>query len=247
MDYSALPADEPRHKPLVVKLLAILEVLLVSGIISSALAFLPFSIFLGKKAHLLTTDVKILSAFLLLESTLTFLLLAAILGLRGERIRNLGLSWDHWKSHLSLGLALVPFLFLFNLIVAAIFRVYLPKYYMEQNPLTNIIHSPQQLALFIFSALIAGAIKEELQRAFILKRFRQCLGGAGLGLVLWSLAFGAGHYEQGWQGVTVAVIYGFAFGLVYLIRGSLIAPIVAHGTYNSLVLLIYWCASGRLK
>jgi uncharacterized protein len=246
MDYTALPADEPRHKPLVERLLAILEILLISGIISSALAYLPFSIFLGKKANPLT-DVRTLSAFLLLESTLTFLFLAGILGLHGERIRDMGLSWAHWKSHLSLGLALVPFLFLFNLIVAAIFRVYLPKYYMEQNPLINIIHSPQQLALFIFSALIAGAIKEELQRAFILRRFSQCLGGAGLGLVLWSLAFGAGHYEQGWQGITVAVIYGFVFGLVYLIRGSLIAPMVAHGTYNSLVLLIYWCIAGRLK
>lgn len=242
-----MPANELCPKPLAEKLLALLEVLLLSGLVSSALAFIPFSIYLGKTAHLLTSDVKTVSAFLLLESALTFLLLAAILGLHGEKIRDLGLSWDRWKSHCWLGLALVPILLLVNVMVALFFRVFLPKYYVEQNPLTDIIHTPQQLILLIFSALIAGGLKEELQRAFILRRFSRYLGGAGLGLVLWSLVFGAGHYIQGVQGIVVAVLYGFAFGILYLLRGSLIAPIVAHGAYDTVVLLVYWFTSGRLK
>jgi len=245
MDYSALPTDEPQHRPLVEKSLAVLEVLLLSGIISGSLASLPFSIFFGKKMDLMAGDAKILSAFLLLESTFTFLLLAAILGIHGERIRDMGLSWDRWKSHLSLGLALVPFLFLINGIVTYVFRIYLPKYCLEQNPLIANIHTPQQLVLFIFAALIAGGIKEELQRAFILRRFSRYLGGAGVGLVLWSLVFGAGHYVQGVQGMTVTAILGFAFGAMYLLRGSLIGPIVAHGMYDALVLLLYWFTPGR--
>jgi membrane protease YdiL (CAAX protease family) len=40
--------------------------------------------------------------------------------------------------------------------------------------------------------------------------------------------------------MTVAVIYGFAFGAIYLLRKSLIAPMAAHGAYNTLVLLLYW-------
>jgi uncharacterized protein len=240
MDYSALPADAPQRKPWVEKSLAALEVLLLSGIFSSALAYLPLSAFFGKKVNFMTSDVKILSSFLLLESAFAFLLLAAILRIHGEKIRDMGLSWDRWKSHLSLGLALVPLLFLINIIVNSIFRAYLPKYYLEQNPLTTNIHSPQQLVLFIFTALIAGGIKEELQRAFILGRFSRCLGGAEVGLVLWSLAFGAGHYVQGVHGMTVTAIYGFAFGVLYLLRGSLIAPMAAHGAYDTLALLLYW-------
>jgi membrane protease YdiL (CAAX protease family) len=243
MDYSALPAD-PQHKPLVEKSLAVLEVLLLSGIISDSLAYLPFSIFFGKNVNIIS-DVKIESAFLLLKSTIAFLLLAAILGIHGERIRDMGLSWDRWKSHLSLGLALVPILFLIHVIVASIFRIYLPKYYMEQNPLTASIHTPLQLVLFIFAALIAGGINEELQRAFILRRFNRYLGGAGVGLVLWSLAFGAGHYVQGVEGMTVTAIYGFAFGVIYLLRGSLIAPMAAHSAYNTLALLLNWFIPGR--
>jgi membrane protease YdiL (CAAX protease family) len=245
MDYSALLTNEPQHKPLVEKALAVLEVLLLSGIISYSLASLPFSIFLGGTVNFMASDVKTLSAFLLLESAITFLLLAAILGIHGERIRDMGLSWDRWKSHLSLGLALVPLLFLINVLVNFVFRAYLPKYYLEQNPLITNIHTPQQLVLFIFTALIAGGIKEELQRAFILRKFSQSLGGAGVGLVLWSLAFGAGHYVQGVHGMTVTAIYGFVFGILYLLRGSLIGPMAAHGMYNTLALLLFWLTPGR--
>jgi membrane protease YdiL (CAAX protease family) len=61
------------------------------------------------------------------------------------------------------------------------------------------------------------------------------------------VAFGAGHYVQGIQGVFVATVYGFLFGFLYLISGSLIAPIVAHGAYDTLALLGYWLFTGRFK
>jgi membrane protease YdiL (CAAX protease family) len=95
--------------------------------------------------------------------------------------------------------------------------------------------------------LIAGGIKEELQRAFILTRFREHLGGAGLGLLLWSIGFGAGHYVQGIQGVVIATIYGLIFGIVYILSRSLIAPIIAHSAYDTVVLLAYWFLDGRFR
>ena len=90
------------------------------------------------------------------------------------------------------------------------------------------------------AALFAGGVKEELQRAFVLVRFRDYLGGAKLGLVIWSVAFGAGHYLQGVQNAVAAGLFGLLFGAVYLARGSLVAPMVAHGAYDSLALLAYW-------
>jgi membrane protease YdiL (CAAX protease family) len=238
--------DKPR-KPLIEKFLALFEVLLLSGLLSSSLAALPLAAFYRKSAELLTNNVKTLSSFLLLETAITICLLLMVLKVHQETICSLGLQWARWKLNLLIGLALVPFLFLINDIVAIAFRLYLPKYYTERNPLTEIIHTPSQLALFVFSALIAGGIKEELQRAFILNRFGRYLGGAGVGLVLWSLAFGAGHYVQGAQGVTIATIYGLIFGITYLLSGSLIAPIVAHGAYDALALLAYWFISGRFR
>ena len=146
-----------------------------------------------------------------------------------------------------IGLTLVPFLFLINAAVAVSLKLYFPQYYVEENPITELIQTPQQLVLLIFSALIAGGIKEELQRAFIITRFRLHLGGAGLGLIIWSIGFGLGHYVQGVQGILIATIYGFIFGIVYVLSGSLIAPIIAHGAYDTLALVAYWLLSGRFK
>jgi membrane protease YdiL (CAAX protease family) len=246
MEYEPPPAFAPR-KPPVERLLALFEVLLLSGLVSSSVAVLPFSFFGGKAVSALTADVKTVCAFLLLESAVTLMLLAAVLRFHGETIRDLGLRRHRWKRNFVTGLLLVPFLFLVNAGVALGFRKFLPEYYVEKNPLTEIIQSPEQLAFFIVSALIAGGIKEELQRAFILVRFGRYLGGAALGLLVWSLAFGAGHYVQGVQGITVAAIYGFVFGAMYLLSGSLIAPIVAHGAYDAAALLLYWFTAGRFK
>lgn len=238
-----IPINPPRT-PRSDRIQAFIEILLLSGLISSFLAGLIFAAFLGKKADLLATDSTIISAFVLLEAVFIFLLLAAILKAHRESLSSLGLKWERWKSHLFLGFGLAPTFFLINALVAYIFRVYLPEYYIEQNPLTETIQTPQQLILFIFSALVAGGIKEELQRAFIISRFRRYLGGAWIGLVLWSLAFGAAHYVQGVQGIAIATLYGFIFGIVYIISGSIIAPIVAHGAYDTLALLAYWFLSG---
>jgi membrane protease YdiL (CAAX protease family) len=239
MESSHSPADEPRN-PLIKKALALFEVLVVSGLLLRFLAFLPVALIKGMEARPVTNNVTTLSAFLLLESAITFIFLLIILRAHGETVRDLGLSAKHWKKYLLIGLALVPFLFLVNFTVAFVVHTCLPKYYIERNPLTEGINTPLQLALLIFSALIAGGIKEELQRAFILRRFSRYLGGAGFGLVVWSLAFGAQHYLQGLQGIAVAAILGLVFGAMYLLSNSLIAPICAHSAYDVLALLLYW-------
>ncbi len=234
---------EPLRKPWRDRVEAVFEILLLSGILSSLLAGLILYPFHGKKPPDMLLSVEALSVFILLESAIAFVILAIILKTRHETIADLGLRWNRWKAHLATGLSLVPCLFLLNSLVSLVFRAYFPQYYLEKNPLIQLVQTPKQLALLIFSALIAGGIKEEVQRAFILTRFRLYLGGAGLGLVLWSIGFGAGHYVQGVQGVVTAGLYGFIFGIVYLQSGSLIAPIVAHSAYDLLALLAYWFIS----
>ena len=239
MEYPPLPADSPR-KPLIERFLALLEVLLVSGLISGFFTALLLSPFFGKDIGLITGSIETLSVFLLLESAITFFFLFILLRNHGETIGNLGLRTDRWKYHLLTGLAVVPLLFSIHFAVEFVFRTYLPEYYLEQNPLTEIIKTPQQLAFFTFLALFAGGLKEELQRAFILNRFRRYLGGAGVGLLVWSLAFGAGHYLQGMQGIVVATLFGLIFGAIYLLSRSMIAPIFAHCVFNLLELLQYY-------
>ena len=212
-----------------------------AGLVSGFLASFP--VCLEGSGESLVGDARIIALSLLLESAFSLLILILILRLRGEPFSGLGLHRPLDQS--ALGLGLIPFLFFVNVVVAVVFKYYFPEHYLEENPLSKTIRSPGQLVLFIFAALIAGAIKEELQRAFILNRFRDYLGGAVVGLVVWSLAFGAGHYVQGYQGIATTTLLGLLFGIVYLKTRSLIGPIVAHGTYNTIALLAYWFFAPR--
>jgi membrane protease YdiL (CAAX protease family) len=218
---------------------AVFEILLVSGLVSSFIAAFPFYRRLSSAGFPLN-DPYLLCAYVLVEAGITLALLFLIMRAHRERIVDLGFRTRVWKPDVLLGVALVPVLFFISGFIAVAFQTYLPRHFSSHNPLLETIHTRQQLELFVFSALIAGGIKEELQRAFILTRFGQHLGGAWVGLLLWSTAFGAAHYVQGWQGVVAAGLFGFIFGALYLARGSLIAPMVAHGLYDSLVLVSYW-------
>lgn len=203
------------------------------------LAMLPFAFSASRREHLLE-NVGDTVAYLLLEAAITLLLMFLVMRAHGETLRWLGLSWARWGVNVLAGLAIVPLLFFLNLVVSLIFQTFFPKYFMESNPLTELVQSPRDLLLLTSAALIAGGFKEELQRAFILRRFQTYLGGAWLGLMLWSIVFGLGHYLQGAQGVVAATLFGLIFGAVYLIRRNLIIPMAAHGTYDTLALVGYW-------
>jgi len=233
------PLLMPRRITKAERLRALFEVFLLSGIVSSVLATIPFSLRVRRGAAIIQ-DVHLIVGFVLLEAVITLILLALLLRAYNGTAEDLGLRWREWKPNLFIGLGLLPVLFLLNLIVSEAFRVFLPEHFTNRNPLTDLIHTPQELGLFIISVILAGGIKEELQRAFILTRFEHYLGGVRLGLVLWSIAFGAAHYIQGMQATVIAALFGFIFGAVYIARENIIAPIVAHGLYDVLTLVGYW-------
>ncbi len=86
-------------------------------------------------------------------------------------------------------------------------------------------------------AVLAGGVREELQRAFLLRRFEQHLGGPLVGVIVVSIAFGLGHYPQGWDAVIATGVLGAIWAIVYLRRRSSVAPIVSHAGFNSLEVL----------
>jgi membrane protease YdiL (CAAX protease family) len=219
---------------------AFFEILLLSGLISSFIAALPFALLVGGSLNIIS-DARIMAGFLMSDASMTFLFLLILLKVRRETPQDMGLRFSaNWVGDSMVGIAVVPLLFLFSFVISTVFQTFFPNYFLERNPLTDVIRTHGDLVLMISAGLIAGGIKEELQRAFILTRFERHLGGAKLGLVLWSIAFGAGHYLQGAQGMVAATVFGFIFGTVYLSRRNLIAPMVAHGTYNTLAVLGYW-------
>jgi membrane protease YdiL (CAAX protease family) len=102
------------------------------------------------------------------------------------------------------------------------------------NPLEQLLRSPRDAWLFALVVIAAGGVREEIQRAFLLHRFEQWLGGGVVGIVVTSASFGAGHLLQGVDVAIATGLLGAFWGIVYLRRRSAIAPMVSHAAFDLL-------------
>src|SRR5207237_6689351 len=89
---------------------------------------------------------------------------------------------------------------------------------VERNPLQDLIQTPRDIALFTVVVVVAGGLREEVQRAFLLRRFERWLGGSRVGIVVVSVGFGAGHLLQGADAAIATGILGAFWAVVYLRR-----------------------------
>jgi len=203
--------------------------------------------------------------FMALEATLTLILIVWFLHYRGENLSTLGWVWKNIGPEVGWGIACVPVLFVSTIFVSIFFQNFFPKYVSTANPLLDLVEDSGDLALFLMSSLYVGGIKEEIQRAFVLDRFERYLGaillwpflrfvdlsnscreevsrrlGVVVGLILWSILFAVGHAVQGVDSAAAAGVLGLLFGLLYLWRRNLIAPMVAHALFNVTTLLVVW-------
>lgn len=132
-----------------------------------------------------------------------------------------------------LGMALVPVaLVLVAVSFALISRLAPSLHNVPENPLEALIRTPAAAIAFAVVSVVAGGLREEVQRAFILHRFEQHLGGAVTGLVVFSLVFGLGHLVQGRDAAIVTGLLGALWGILYLMRRSVVAPLVCHSIFN---------------
>jgi membrane protease YdiL (CAAX protease family) len=87
-------------------------------------------------------------------------------------------------------------------------------------------------------------VREEIQRAFLLHRFEQYLGGGRVGVIVTSVAFGAGHLLQGVDASIATGLLGALWGVVYLRRRSVVAPMVSHSGFD-LIQIAQFVVVGR--
>ncbi len=90
----------------------------------------------------------------------------------------------------------------------------------------------EYLLAFIF--LIVVAVTEEtIFRGYLLLRLGTLTGNPGAAVVLSAVIFSVGHGYQGTAGVVAVGLLGLIYALIYLWRGSLIAPMVLHFLQNA--------------
>jgi len=213
--------------------------IVVVGIASSLIVPIGFAVY-GIGGQEVLENASYIVLFLISEAILTLLIIWGFLHLNGETFTDLGWIFKQWKDEALIGLAFVPVLFVATFVVGLSFQFFFPLYLTDVNPLLNLIQTRTDLLLFLVSSVFVGGFKEEIQRAFILNRFGSHLGGIHVGLILWSLFFAYGHMMQGVDNAAGAGVLGLIFGLLYIWRRSLVAPIVAHAVYDVATLLIYW-------
>jgi membrane protease YdiL (CAAX protease family) len=179
-----------------------------------------------------------LFALALADTVLVLLVVALLLHAGGERLRPLLMGNRPIGRESALGLMLVPVLFIGVGLTVLLVRTLLPwSHNVPLNPFEEFLKTPTNAGLFAVVAIVAGGLREEVQRVFLLHRFEQYLGGATVGLVVLSVAFGAGHAMQGWDASIATGLLGLTWGWIYLRRRSAVAPIVSHAGYNAAQIL----------
>ncbi|OFW04313.1 MAG: hypothetical protein A3I61_10070 [Acidobacteria bacterium RIFCSPLOWO2_02_FULL_68_18] len=165
-------------------------------------------------------------------------LMTALTWVRRERVAALWLGGRPVGREARLGALLVPLVFLLVVVLLNVLHVAAPWLHnVPTNPLEQLAATPGRAAVFAVVAVLAGGVREELQRAFLLQRFEQHLGGATAGVVLLSAGFGAGHFVQGWDAVVTTALLGAFWAVLYLWRRSSVAPLVCHAGFNTLEVL----------
>jgi membrane protease YdiL (CAAX protease family) len=170
-------------------------------------------------------------------------LIVVLMRLSGDRPREVFFGRGRPARELAVGLFLVPVVF--GVVLLLQFSIYLVAPFLRnvpENPFQSMLGSPFQVAAFVALVLVAGGIREELQRAFLLRRFDQALGGARIGVVVTSVAFGLGHAMQGWDAVLVTAVLGAMWGAAYLWRRNVIATMVSHALFNAAQVMIAFAA-----
>jgi membrane protease YdiL (CAAX protease family) len=160
-------------------------------------------------------------------------LIALFLRLEGRGFRELGFGARPPGREILLGLLLwPPVLIGSSLLSAGLLWAFPALRSAGPNPLLGMIHTPGDVALFVVMSVLGGGLGEETVRAFVLRRFERYLGGVWVGLVLWSLAFGAMHQIQGLDKAIAVGFLGLFLGGIYIWRRDPLAAITIHAAFN---------------
>jgi membrane protease YdiL (CAAX protease family) len=241
------PALEPSPAaPAVPRLRAAAEVLLCSSVPTQVLLVGGLALAGVRPNPDGTLSMAYVVTVSLGDTVLLVALMTWLTRLRGQSPARLWLGTRPVAGEVRHGLALTPLIFGLVIVVLLSLRQFAPWLHnVPDNPLEALARGGAvNAALFALVAIVAGGVREELQRAFLLDRFEAHLGGRAVGVIVLSVAFGLGHYLQGWDAVLTTGLMGAFWAVVYLRRRSGVAPIVSHSAFNSLEILRVAAGSG---
>ncbi|NIP73337.1 MAG: CPBP family intramembrane metalloprotease [Gammaproteobacteria bacterium] len=87
---------------------------------------------------------------------------------------------------------------------------------------------PAQYGLALLFVGVVAVAEESIFRGYLILRLRAVTGSTSAAVAVSTVVFALGHGYQGSVGVITVGAMGLVFALVYLWRGSLVAPAVMH-------------------
>ena len=247
------PVPEPSYIPVrrpvvpLQRLGALVEILICSGFPTQILLFVIVqSLGLEIRGPGGAPSPQIVSVVSLLDAVLVVGLVLVFLRAHQESARTVLLGNRPVIREALLGIAIVPAVFMLVMIVLLLVLRFAPQLHnVTRNPLEDMLRTRGDAMIFAVVVMIAGGVREEVQRGFIAHRCGQYLGGAVLGVAIYSVFFGLGHFEQGYDVMIATGLLGLAWGVLYVVRRSIVAPMVSHAAFNLAQLLKYLALAAR--
>ena len=185
---SALPLTESPGAPALVvprslllpRWFAVVQAFLVCGILPTQLAiatvlvvFLDVPMLAGDGA----ISLHFLATLSLFDTALVALLIRVFLILSGEESRDVFLGRRPIWGEVWRGLALVPVVLIGVTAIVLALRAVAPWLQtVKESPISQYMQNPYDAAIFLVVGVLAGGVREELQRGFFLHRFQRVLG-----------------------------------------------------------------------
>jgi membrane protease YdiL (CAAX protease family) len=155
----------------------------------------------------------------------------------GEPPTRIGWAPSRWPRELLLGVALFPFAALGSSIVVATLRA-LGLSGIRRPPPALTPHGPAETVLAVLLVAVVAVAEETVFRGYLLGRLRELTRSPVLAVLLSTAIFMLGHGYEGAAGMAGVFALGASFAVVYLWRGSLVAPIAMHFCQDLVALTI---------
>jgi membrane protease YdiL (CAAX protease family) len=247
------PVPEPSFIPVrrpvlpLERLGALVEILICSGFPTQIVLILVVR---GLGLRMLADDGALSPPFVftvsLLDAVAVVGLVLVFLRAHNESPRAVLFGEGRVAREALIGIATLPAVFMLVVLVLVTILKFAPSLHnVTRNPLEDMLRTRGDAMIFAVVVMIAGGVREEVQRGFIAHRSGQYLGGALWGVAVYSVFFGLGHFEQGYDAMIATALLGFVWGLLYISRRSIVAPMVSHATFNLTQLLKYLAFAAR--
>jgi len=100
------------------------------------------------------------------------------------------------------------------------------------------LRDPRLIPVVLLFCLVTGYREELFFRSYLLTRFSQASLPVAAGIGMSTLLFASGHVYQGLAGFAVAVIQGLYFSVLFIRLKNIHPLAIAHGLYNTTVLIV---------